>query len=164
MRKDISQSMSDMELRITKNLAEMLARKADLVMHQELEARVRGLERDAILRTGPAWGEHRAWVQEIENLLTQHDRLVPEFRTLQERVRLNTERIKSDAELKTMMRDERGMASGAQWSTVSKLILIITTLVAILGLWLAWNRSQNEPAAMKGSVANVSSISYSHPG
>jgi hypothetical protein len=158
MRKDINAAMSDMELRMTRTLAEMLARKADLAMHQELEGRVRATEREGITRGGPAWNELRSWVQDVENMATSHDRLVPEFRELQNKVATNTGRIKSEAELRAMYRDERGKETGAQWSTVSKVIVIITTLVAIAGLWLAWSRA--DAAASEGEEERSSARTY----
>lgn len=141
MRKDFTQQLGDMELRMTRNLAELLARKADLAMHQELESRVRTIERDAIMRNGSAWQEQRAWTQEVEHLAQSHEKLVPEFRALQEQTSKNSQRILSETELRALARDERGKASGDQWSSVSKVIVLITTLVAILGLWLAWTRA-----------------------
>lgn len=157
MRGDINAAMADMELRLTRSLAEMLARKADLVMHQELEGRVRTIERDAVFRTGPSWAEIRAWIQDIEDTVVTHDRLVPVFEELQRTVQRNSDKIKSDAELKTMMRDERGQATGAQWNTVSKIIVVITTIVAILGLYLAWQRAAPS-ATPKESVSIVEHI------
>lgn len=157
MRGSLKDEMSEMELRLTRNLAEMMARKADLAMHQELEARVRSIERDALFRNGPVWAETRQWIQSIEDLLTQHDRIVPEFRQLQEQVRANSARIKSDAELKSMMRDERGVATGAQWNSVTKIIAVVTTVVAILGLYLAWHKAA--PSAAKESVSIVHVVS-----
>jgi len=151
MRKEIYSALSEMELRMTRGLADMLARKADLVMHQELEGRVRTLERDAVLRTGPSWAEQRAWTQEIETTVQSHEKLVPEFRALQDQVNKNSQRIFSETELRALARDERGKATGDQWSTVSKVIVIVTTLVAILGLWLAWTRADG--SAQEGTVA-----------
>ena len=148
MRKEIFGAISEMELRMTRGLAELLSRKADLAMHQELEGRVRTLERDAILRTGPAWAELRSWTQDVENMTNAHEKLIPEFRALQEQVNRNSQRILSETELRALTRDERDKASGDQWSTVSKVIVVITTLVAILGLWLAWTRADN--AAQEG--------------
>lgn len=138
MRGDFQKDIAELEIRMTRQLGDMMARKADLIMHQALESRFNDLAREAIRRDGPSW---RDAMNEIDDIRRTQDARKP----LVEDVIRMREAFKSDTELRAMIREERTGWQGSQWTWVGRLITVLMFVIAAVGVTLALMSASRQP-------------------
>jgi hypothetical protein len=114
-REALRADLAEMELRLERVIVEGLAKKADREMADGLGKRLLTLEMETALRAGP--------------LTERIDTLEGDHRALKSRIR-------SEAELRQLIRDERTGRQASEWVWYARVSSVVLTLVALAGLYV----------------------------
>lgn len=145
-----------LELRLTKIIAEGLSRKADTTYVASIDHRVAEMERDAIRRDGPIMRGLQADIDAHSAELATRAQLIPEFRRLQADFADLEKIVKSDDELRTLVREEAGARSTTQWTTFNRVAAVLLLLCTLVSLFLAYRASTAaQPAGPQEESARV---------